>query len=136
MGQVFTPNYIVNEILDNVRFIASNTFTYKIMEPSFGDGAFLIEIIQRIIENGRLNGLNDNIILNAIINNVYGIEKDSEFYNIAIKNIHHVLYENGIPKEYAVFPICSYSKENTKEKVPKGNKNLQKIKFLILQKHT
>ena len=26
-----------------------------------------------------------------------------------------ILYENGIPKEYAVFPICSYSKENTKE---------------------
>ena len=26
-----------------------------------------------------------------------------------------ILYENGIPKEYAVFPIGSYSKENTKE---------------------
>ena len=26
-----------------------------------------------------------------------------------------ILYENGIPKEYAVFPIHSYSQENTKE---------------------
>ena len=52
MGQVFTPKDIVCEMLDKIEFTKKNIFTYKIMEPSFGDGAFLLQIIERIIRYG------------------------------------------------------------------------------------
>lgn len=96
MGQVFTPTDIVCEMLDKIEFTKRNVFTYKIMEPSFGDGAFLLQIIERIIQYGRLVGFDDENILNTILNNVYGIEKDTVYYNKGIENIRRLLTIEGI----------------------------------------
>ena len=48
------------------------------MEPSFGDGAFLSEIIKRIIKAGRKQSLPEKEISDIIQNNVFGIEKDEK----------------------------------------------------------
>ena len=50
LGQVFTPNHIVDLILDEVGYFGEKIINRKILEPSFGDGAFLIKIIQRLID--------------------------------------------------------------------------------------
>ena len=96
MGQVFTPKDIVCEMLDKIEFTKKNIFTYKIMEPSFGDGAFLLQIIERIIRYGRFVGFDDEKILYVILNNVYGIEKDTIYYNKGIENIRQLLTFEGI----------------------------------------
>lgn len=96
MGQVFTPQSIVCNMLDNVGFCSVNVFTYTIMEPSFGDGAFLVEIVRRIIDAGRFIGFDNDRILGMVLKNVYGIEKDNIFYHQGVENIRNVLFENGI----------------------------------------
>lgn len=47
-GQYMTPDGIVSMILNNIGYTENHVLTRKIMEPSFGDGAFLINIVQLI----------------------------------------------------------------------------------------
>ena len=56
-GQYMTPDGIVSMILNNIGYTENHVLTRKIMEPSFGDGAFLINIVQRIISEGTRTGL-------------------------------------------------------------------------------
>ena len=96
MGQVFTPPNIVCDILNKVDFVGYNTLTNTIMEASFGDGAFLVQIVERIVKEGRLNCLSDDEIVSIVCNHVYGIEKDKKYYDKAIENVRTVMQNNGI----------------------------------------
>ena len=51
MGQVFTPNWVVELILKSVEFNGSGNF--KILEPAAGDGAFVIPVIEKIIDSNK-----------------------------------------------------------------------------------
>ena len=77
-GQYITPEKIVVMILDDIGYAGDEVLTKKIMEPSFGDGAFLSEIIKRIIKAGRKQSLPEKEISDIIQNNVFGIEKDEK----------------------------------------------------------
>lgn len=59
----------------------------KIIEPSFGSGHFLIEIISCIIDECREERLTDEEISELLANNVWGYEIDETFYNQAMRNI-------------------------------------------------
>ena len=50
LGQVFTPNWIVNEILDLVGYNNETILDKYILEPSSGDGVFLLEIVTRYVD--------------------------------------------------------------------------------------
>lgn len=51
LGQVFTPNHIVQKMLKMVDYDLSKDLTnIKIIDNSCGDGAFLQEIVQILIE--------------------------------------------------------------------------------------
>ena len=49
LGQVYTPKWVVDNILDLVEYKKGNIIDKHIFEPSFGDGAFLVEIVKRFI---------------------------------------------------------------------------------------
>lgn len=104
MGQVFTPPDIVCEMLDKIGFCGDDVLCKTIMEPSFGDGAFLIEIVRRIIKQGEKTGLSKAEILRIISTNVLGIEKDTVYYQKAIERIRELLKENGIQHDVD-FPL-------------------------------
>ena len=53
LGQVFTPDWVVNEILDLVNYSDAEILTRYILEPACGDGAFLKEIVKRYIKEGK-----------------------------------------------------------------------------------
>lgn len=95
-GQVFTPDYIVAEMLDKIRFCQDNVLHKVILEPSFGDGQFLVAIITRIIQEGQKHNLSNSKILEIIKKNVIGFEIDEVFYDITIKKIKEVLLDNAI----------------------------------------
>ena len=97
MGQVFTPVKIVNIILDNIGYKGKNILTKKIIEPSFGKGVFLIEIVNRIIEESRKQNKNNEEIKNIIVNNVFGVEIDEALYNETIRSLNLLLLDKGIP---------------------------------------
>lgn len=97
-GQYITPEKIVVMILDDIGYAGDKVLTKKIMEPSFGDGAFLSEIIKRIIKAGRKQSLPEKEISDIIQNNVFGIEKDEKIYKKAIGRLNGILEEYKIPK--------------------------------------
>ncbi|WP_031542696.1 Eco57I restriction-modification methylase domain-containing protein [Mesoplasma photuris] len=95
LGQTFTPENIVNQILDEGKFISSEKlFLKKVMEPSFGDGAFLIKIVERVIESSKKNKMNSEEIENAMNNNIFGYEIDEYFYNKTKENLNVILEKN------------------------------------------
>jgi len=47
LGQVFTPNEIVNLMLDTIHYDNIGVLGKLILEPSFGDGSFIFQIVTR-----------------------------------------------------------------------------------------
>ena len=43
-GRVYTPDYIVNNILDMANYFGDNIFEKHVIDNSCGDGAFICEI--------------------------------------------------------------------------------------------
>lgn len=95
-GQYMTPEPITTMILDTIGYTGPQILTKTIMEPSFGDGSFLISIVQRVITEGKKAGLSKSDIAQIINNNIFGIEKDILLYNRAIERLHKLLDANGI----------------------------------------
>ena len=95
-GQVFTPKDIVSIILDEVGYKGDETLKRSIIEPSFGDGAFLIQIINRIITESKLQDKSNDEIIKIIKSNVFGIEKDTKLFNITIDRLNTLLNNYGL----------------------------------------
>lgn len=91
-GQVFTPNTIVETMLDNIGYIDDDLKYKYILEPSFGDGAFLCTIVNRILTYAKLHKLTKNESL-AMLDYVYGIEIDTNLYANTIDKLNVMLSE-------------------------------------------
>ena len=96
LGQYITPKKIVVMILDSIDYSGETVFKKRIMEPSFGNGAFLEEIIRRIAEEGLNAGMSPGQMKNVIERNVFGMEIDSPLYFQAIKRLDDMLLKYGI----------------------------------------
>ena len=90
-NQIFTPPHIVNFMLDNVGLMDEKLLVIKFMEPSFGDGAFLIPMVTRILDYARFMNLSDEEIVQVLLTNVHGIEKDANLYEKAVYNLNYLL---------------------------------------------
>jgi hypothetical protein len=83
LGQFMTPISLSKLLIQERNY----KITDKILEPSFGEGSFLIAIIDKLL------GVYDNTIdiqdkIDKILNdNLYGVEMDIELYKKAIENI-------------------------------------------------
>ena len=95
--QVFTPVGIVSMILDSVKYTGKTVLTKTIMEPSFGKGVFLVEIVSRIIHEGKAEGKSAEEIRDIIQSQVYGIEKDKDFYDETVSKLNELLTVYDIP---------------------------------------
>ena len=95
-GQYMTPDKIVSMILNGIGYTGHHVLTKTIMEPSFGDGAFLAGIVQRIITESKKAGLSGPDTAKIISGNVFGIEKDAILYNRAIERLNSLLGAHGI----------------------------------------
>lgn len=108
-GQYMTPKAIVDIVLDSVSYTAccpsshgirvadSSILSKTIMEPSFGSGAFLVKILERIAKEGAAAGKNKQEIADIIRNNVFGIEKDKSLYDRAIPRLNNFLNSHKLP---------------------------------------
>lgn len=93
LGQVFTPHWIVEEILDSCGFFDDNLFNKKIIDPACGDGAFLKIIVSRIINYLLNKKYSHEKIKEYLENYVYGIEIDEVEFNNCIKNLNLIIEE-------------------------------------------
>lgn len=95
-GQVFTPDYLVNIILDEVGYSGRHILQKHCMENSCGDGAFLCEIVARYItayreEYGSIEGVERDIYTY-----IHGIELDPVAFANCIDNLQATCRSFGV----------------------------------------
>lgn len=95
LGQVFTPNHIIDLILDEIGYYGKEIIDKKIIEPSFGDGAFLLKIIQRLINSCKENKKSKKETIKILNDNIYGVEIDPKLYLSTINKLNLFLKING-----------------------------------------
>lgn len=104
LGQVFTPKWVVELILDKIKYTSSNSNIVRqtILEPSFGNGAFFYPLFDRFIEASCSVGKTPQEIAAAIDEYFWGIEYDTELYRKTISEMKAYLLIKGI--EGVTFP--------------------------------
>ena len=91
LGQVYTPKWIVDEILKEIGYTGKKILDKKIIDPACGDGVFLIQIVNKLIKEAKENNKTINEIKQILENNVYGIEIDKNEYIKCINNLNNLI---------------------------------------------
>lgn len=97
--QIFTPPTIVNKMLNMIGYTDDNIATNTILEPSFGDGAFLVPIVQRILQYGKQNNKTADEII-AMLGNVYGVELDKKYFDITKQKLSALIQAEGLDYDW------------------------------------
>lgn len=98
--QVFTPNWMVNKMLDSVGYTKGNIRKKYVIDNSCGDGAFLCVVVERYIEECLSQGVDNETISAELSEFIYGIEIDSEVIEEARKNLDMVADKYGIEVDF------------------------------------
>jgi len=91
LGQVYTPKWIVEEILEEIDYKGKKILNKKIIDPACGNGAFLTEITKKIIQEAIKENKNISEIKEILETNVYGIEIDKEEKEKCIENLNSII---------------------------------------------
>ena len=100
-GCVYTPPDIVNEVLDAAGYVPTRDLqSMTALEPSCGNGAFLVEIASRLVESirlrytmeGSVDQLNEEITA-SLSRNIMAIEIDGDALNEAKGRVLSMLEE-------------------------------------------
>jgi len=114
-GIVYTPQWIVDLILDNIEY-KNNIYDKKIIDPSCGEGIFLVEAVERLLKDCIDNNLSLDEIREVLHNNIFGFDIDK---NAIIKckiYLNDVIQKYGIDKiEWNVLQIDSLDKNRVKQ---------------------
>ena len=97
--QIFTPPYIVDYMLDLIEYYGDNIIGKTILEPSFGDGAFLTAIVERNLEYAEKHRLTRAETLH-MLDNVYGIEVDQKYYKLTIEKLNKQISKHGLSYDW------------------------------------
>ena len=87
-GQIYTPTYLVRDMLDFCGYCGSSIIGKHVMENSCGDGAFLCEIVRRYC-----SPFNRQSLKSELETYIHGIEKDQDEYKKCIANLNAVAAE-------------------------------------------
>ena len=95
-GQIFTPQYIVEQMLDYVDYVDSNIIEKHIIDNSCGDGAFLKVIVYRYCEESTKQNRPISLIKSDLEKYIHGIEIDTTAYKQCYENLNNVVKQFGI----------------------------------------
>lgn len=101
LGQVWTPDWMVSHMLDLVGYTDYTVLSSRILEPSFGNGAFLKEIVTRILKESSARGMTAEDTASIIDNNVHGIEIDKEIYKSTIEELVKLCSKHGVHTSFS-----------------------------------
>ncbi len=90
-GQVFTPEYLVNLILDEAGYNGEQILQRHCIDNSCGDGAFLCEIIKRYITAYKSRYKTLVGVETELRTFIHGIELESVAYDCCLENVASVL---------------------------------------------
>lgn len=98
-GKVYTPQYIVNDILQLSGYYGKHILKKHIIDNSCGDGAFLTEIVKKYCIEAKKHNLSNREISNDLSTYIHGIELDQTMCSLCIKNL------NRITNQFDIFGI-------------------------------
>jgi SAM-dependent methyltransferase len=105
----YTPTYLVDYILDQtIRPYLKNNKACKVLDPACGSGIFLVETARRLIENTISHGLyaiDNNLLVHAITDNIFGIDKNPEAIDVAVFSIYLTILDYKDPKTLKNFKL-------------------------------
>jgi adenine-specific DNA-methyltransferase len=108
-GQIYTPNFIVDKVLDDVGFVGHDIICKRILDPACGDGQYLIEIVKRIIGVSKPEDLTYNLSF------VYGWDIDPIAVLECKRHLNRLVEGLGITIDWNI-SVC-----NALEKLPRLN---------------
>ena len=106
-GRVYTPNYIVNNILDMAHYFGDNIIKKHVIDNSCGDGAFLCSIVNRYCEASFERGASTDNLKNDLEKYVHGIEIDPVEHKKCLDNVNKVVAKYGIKSNVSWDIICA-----------------------------
>lgn len=104
-GQVFTPGYLVNLILDEAGYFGTGILRKHCIDNSCGDGAFLCEIVSRYVKAYLATDGDPARLPGEISTYIHGIEIDKVAYGNCLENIKTTCSALGV--ECADFDILN-----------------------------
>ena len=87
-GQVFTPEWVVCELLDVAGYWGVDILRRHVMDNSCGKGAILIEVVQRYCYAWKRYADKTRDLKRELENYIHGIEIDKECYANPCANTH------------------------------------------------
>ena len=124
IGQIFTPFFIVDKILDDVGFNSPNILNKKILDPSCGDGRFLLKIAERIIKYSPKEKLVENL------ENIYGWDIDDIAIQKAINQLNKLIEPFNIVVNWNIEKVNSLYKANLKQDLFSSFIPIEKFDFI------
>ncbi|MEP1079277.1 N-6 DNA methylase [Leptolyngbya sp. PL-A3] len=107
----YTPEYVVDFILDGVLPWDGEGWNLKILDPCCGSGIFLVKAFQRLIyrwEKAHSQKINPETLRNLLEGNLFGIDIDQEAVRVASFSLYLTMIDSIDPLEYwenSRFPI-------------------------------
>lgn len=97
LGQIFTPVWCVNMLMDRAEYTGQAILNKTVLEPSAGDGQIVLGVMQRLIDVCKAEGLSIEETREQL-KNIYAIELDPEAFHSLLKNTKNLLIDNKIPE--------------------------------------
>jgi type I restriction-modification system DNA methylase subunit len=112
-GVHYTPEYLVDFILDGVLPWNEEEWDLKILDPACGSGIFLVKAFQRLIYRWELahdfQRIPANVLRTLLENNIFGVDIDKEAVRVASFSLYLTMLDSIDPLEYweneVSFPI-------------------------------
>lgn len=95
-GRVYTPDYIVKNILDLSGYHELNILQKHVIDNSCGDGAFLKEIVSRYCDVAISKGEKTEELKNDLETYIHGIEIDRVERDKCVKNLTEIAFKYGV----------------------------------------
>lgn len=94
LGQVFTPDFIVDFMLDSINYKGKDILKKHVLDSSCGNGAFLKNIVKRYVKVAKGENLSQKLIKKGLETYIHGIEICSIAYESCIKNLTSIFPAN------------------------------------------
>ncbi|MGB7444586.1 MAG: N-6 DNA methylase [Coleofasciculaceae cyanobacterium] len=103
-GVHYTPEYIVDFILDGVLPWNEKEWDLKILDPACGSGIFLVKAFQRLIYRWETahdgQRIPANVLRTLLENNIFGVDIDKEAVRVASFSLYLTMLDSIEPLEY------------------------------------
>lgn len=98
-GQIFTPPYLVKDILDFAGYAGGGVLRRHAIDNSCGDGAFLVEMVRRYCVAWRsAHGESENVALARQLGQfIHGIEKDEASHAACMERMRQLEHDLKLP---------------------------------------